>query len=45
MQQIRRQVLREDFGGLNLCRDCKQPYSPNFPIIDREELEQLGGKK
>ncbi|GEM_PF-861504 len=49
MQQIRRQVLREDFGGLNLCRDCKQPYSPNFPIISREELEGLaragGGKK
>lgn len=37
MQEVRRQVLREDFAGLNLCRGCHQPHSPNaVPLRDDE---------
>ena len=39
MQQVRKQVLREDFAGLNLCRGCQQPYSPNACRMKREELD------
>ena len=40
LKQIRRQVVREDFAGLNLCRGCNQPYSPNAARITAEELKQ-----
>ncbi len=39
MQQVRKQVLREDYAGLNACRGCNKPYSPNACRIGREELE------
>ncbi len=39
MVQIRKQVLREDFSGLNLCRGCNQPYSPNMAKIGRDEID------
>ena len=39
MQQVRDQVGREDFVGLNLCRGCNHPYSPNSPSMKGEELE------
>jgi len=39
MHQIRKQVLREDFAGLNPCRGCNAPYSPNSCRITRDEVE------
>jgi len=39
MVQIRSQVQREDFSGLNLCRGCNQPYSPNMVKLTAEELD------
>ena len=40
LQQIRKQAIREDFSGLNLCRGCNQPYSPNAVTIDADETER-----
>ncbi len=37
MDGVRKQVLREDFAGLNLCRGCQAPYSPNACRVSREE--------
>ncbi len=39
MVQIRCQIQHEDFSGLNLCRGCNQPYSPNMVKLSAEELE------
>ena len=38
MQRIREQALREDFTGLNLCRGCNVPWSPNMPTMTPAEL-------
>ncbi len=38
LHQIRKQAVREDFSGLNLCRGCNQPYSPNAAVIDKDEI-------
>ncbi len=39
---IRKQALREDFAGLNLCRGCHFPYSPNAPAMSADELAAWG---
>ena len=39
MHQIRKQVMREDFAGLNPCRGCNHPYSPNACGLSREETD------
>jgi MoaA/NifB/PqqE/SkfB family radical SAM enzyme len=40
LHQIRKQAAREDFSGLNLCRGCNQPYSPNAAVIDKDEIDR-----
>jgi radical SAM protein with 4Fe4S-binding SPASM domain len=40
LHQIRKQAVREDFSGLNLCRGCNQPYSPNAAVIDKDEIDR-----
>jgi radical SAM protein with 4Fe4S-binding SPASM domain len=40
LHQIRKQASREDFSGLNLCRGCNQPYSPNASVIDKDEIDR-----
>lgn len=40
LHQIRKQAVREDFSGLNLCRGCNQPYSPNSVTIDSDEIDR-----
>jgi radical SAM protein with 4Fe4S-binding SPASM domain len=39
--QIRKQARREDTTGMNLCRGCPMPYSPNGCAVTTEELERL----
>jgi radical SAM protein with 4Fe4S-binding SPASM domain len=39
LHQIRKQAVREDFSGLNLCRGCNHPYSPNAATIDKDEID------
>ena len=40
LHQIRKQAVREDFSGLNLCRGCNHPYSPNAAVIDKDEIDR-----
>ncbi|MEE2829611.1 MAG: radical SAM protein [Myxococcota bacterium] len=40
LHQIRSQAVKEDFSGLNLCRGCNHPYSPNAATIEADEIER-----